>query len=279
MPLPTTSSAGSPPDSPGSDRPHHCCVGGRRRGPRPGSLWRAPSVGGRLVVLVQLRRVRVAQRTQGTGGRGRGGEAVAVEQSQVACLSGDSRAMSSSRSSWPSVVPGRRRHAVRWELRQLQPASRYALISSARSSARANAVRVIRVGGRCNRSSSENREPSRVFSVATKSPGNAGSARRAAPRPWRAAASPQPSAPPTPPGKHRYPRQQHPVTAQPAHRLVEQRHRSLGVRPRPPVQERTEPPRPLRVLVLVVRVGIPDLPRVLVRRRLALGVPLHARDA
>ncbi|MET8993181.1 hypothetical protein ABZW49_47715 [Nonomuraea wenchangensis] len=35
--------------------------------------------------------------------------------------------------------------------------------------------------GRCSRSSSENREPSGVFSVATRSPGSAGSARQAAP--------------------------------------------------------------------------------------------------
>ncbi|MEB3963299.1 hypothetical protein OKJ48_24095 [Streptomyces kunmingensis] len=59
--------------------------------------------------------------------------------------------------------------------------SRYAPISSTRSSARANAVPVVRVGGRRSRSSSENREPSGVFSVATRSPGSAGSARRAAP--------------------------------------------------------------------------------------------------
>lgn len=59
--------------------------------------------------------------------------------------------------------------------------SRYAPISSTRSSARANAVPVVRVGGRRSRSSSENREPSGVFSVATRTPGSAGSARRAAP--------------------------------------------------------------------------------------------------
>ncbi|WP_432088518.1 MULTISPECIES: hypothetical protein [unclassified Streptomyces] len=47
--------------------------------------------------------------------------------------------------------------------------SRYAPISSTRSSARANAVPVVRVGGRRSRSSSENCEPSGVFSVATKS--------------------------------------------------------------------------------------------------------------
>ncbi len=58
---------------------------------------------------------------------------------------------------------------------------RYAPISSTRSSARANAVPVVRVGGRRSRSSSENREPSGVFNVATRSPGNAGSARWAAP--------------------------------------------------------------------------------------------------
>jgi hypothetical protein len=40
---------------------------------------------------------------------------------------------------------------------------------------------VVRVGGRRSRSSSENREPSGVFNVATSSPGSAGSARRAAP--------------------------------------------------------------------------------------------------
>lgn len=57
----------------------------------------------------------------------------------------------------------------------------YAPISSTRSSARANAVPVVRVGGRRSRSSSENRERSGVFTVATKSPGSAGSARCVAP--------------------------------------------------------------------------------------------------
>ncbi|KOT91047.1 hypothetical protein ADK86_23950 [Streptomyces sp. NRRL F-5755] len=61
------------------------------------------------------------------------------------------------------------------------------------------------------------------------------------------------------------------------HRLVEQRHRPLGVRPGPPVQESAEPPAPRRVLELVVAVGVPDLPGVLVRRHLPLGVPLHHR--
>ena len=49
-------------------------------------------------------------------------------------------------------------------------------ISSTRSSARANAVPVVRVGGRRSRSSSEYRRPSGVLSVATRSPGSAGSA-------------------------------------------------------------------------------------------------------
>jgi hypothetical protein len=34
---------------------------------------------------------------------------------------------------------------------------------------------------------------------------------------------------------------------------------------------------PLRILELVVAVGVRDLPRVLVRRDLPLGIPLHAR--
>jgi hypothetical protein len=39
-----------------------------------------------LVVFVQLRRVRVAQRAQGAGGRDAGGEAVAAEQVQIVVL-------------------------------------------------------------------------------------------------------------------------------------------------------------------------------------------------
>lgn len=191
MLLPTTSSAGSPPDSPVSGRPHHLLCG------------------------------RSASRPQAR------------------------------------AAPGAPRR------------------SAADPSPRTRAAPVQRGRTRCAASNSENRDPSGVFSVvATKSPGNAGSVRRTAPRPRRAAASPQPSAPPC---KRRYLGQQYPVTAQPAHRLVEQRHRSLGVRPRSPVQERMEPPRPL--LVLVVREGVLDLLRALVRRRRALGVPLHARDA
>ncbi|XVQ15498.1 hypothetical protein ACQP1W_24100 [Spirillospora sp. CA-255316] len=53
-------------------------------------------------------------------------------------------------------------------------------ISSTRSNARANAVPVVRVGGRRSRSSSEYRLPSGTSSSATKSPGNRGSARLAA---------------------------------------------------------------------------------------------------
>ncbi|TXC97367.1 hypothetical protein FS847_12530 [Streptomyces sp. ISID311] len=59
--------------------------------------------------------------------------------------------------------------------------SRNEPISSTRSSARANAVPIIRVGGRRSRSSSENLEPSGVLGVASRSPGSAGSARRADP--------------------------------------------------------------------------------------------------
>lgn len=59
-------------------------------------------------------------------------------------------------------------------------------------------------------------------------------------------------------GQHRHARQQHPVPAQPPRRLVEQRHRPVGVRPGPPVQERPEPPAPLRILELVVTAGIPS---------------------
>ncbi|OKK14790.1 hypothetical protein AMK16_30130 [Streptomyces sp. CB00455] len=81
----------------------------------------------------------------------------------------------------PQRVPGQRRHPVRGICDSLSRPSRCAPISSTRSSARANAVPVVRVGGRRSRSSSENREPSGVFSVATRSPGSAGSARRAAP--------------------------------------------------------------------------------------------------
>ncbi len=62
------------------------------------------------------------------------------------------------------------------------------------------------------------------------------------------------------PGQHAHPRQQHPVPAQPVHRLVEQRHRPLGIRPRPAVQEHTEQPAPLRVFVLVVAVRRPVSP-------------------
>jgi hypothetical protein len=53
-------------------------------------------------------------------------------------------------------------------------------ISSTRSSDRANAVPVVRVGGRRSRSSSENRAPSGTANVATRSPGSAASARCAA---------------------------------------------------------------------------------------------------
>lgn len=58
--------------------------------------------------------------------------------------------------------------------------SRYAPTSSTRSGARANAVPVVRVGGRRGRSSSEDRNPPGGLSVATRSPGSAGSAWRAA---------------------------------------------------------------------------------------------------
>ncbi|GHJ26887.1 hypothetical protein TPA0910_13200 [Streptomyces hygroscopicus subsp. sporocinereus] len=44
------------------------------------------SVLGAVVVLVQLRRVRVAQRAQGAGGRDARGDAVAAEQVQVLML-------------------------------------------------------------------------------------------------------------------------------------------------------------------------------------------------
>ncbi|MFJ6418993.1 hypothetical protein [Paeniglutamicibacter sp. NPDC091659] len=52
-------------------------------------------------------------------------------------------------------------------------------MSSTRCNAPFIAVPVLRVGGRRIRSSSEYRVPFGVFSVATKSPGSAGSARRA----------------------------------------------------------------------------------------------------
>ncbi len=55
-----------------------------------------------------------------------------------------------------------------------------AAMSSTRCNAAFIAVPVVRVGGRRIRSSSECRLPSGVFSVATRSPGRAGSARRAA---------------------------------------------------------------------------------------------------
>ncbi|MEJ8640576.1 hypothetical protein WKI68_02265 [Streptomyces sp. MS1.HAVA.3] len=54
-------------------------------------------------------------------------------------------------------------------------------ISSTRSSDRANAVPVVRVGGRRSLSSSEYRLPSGTVSVATRSSDSAGSARLAAP--------------------------------------------------------------------------------------------------
>ncbi|MDQ0579653.1 hypothetical protein QF030_001831 [Streptomyces rishiriensis] len=60
----------------------------------------------------------------------------------------------------PQRVPGRRRHPVRRDLRQPQPPQPVRPISSTRSSARANAVLVVLVGGRRSRSSSQNREPS-----------------------------------------------------------------------------------------------------------------------
>lgn len=54
-------------------------------------------------------------------------------------------------------------------------------ISFTRSRSRANALPVVRVGGRRSHSSSENRSPSGTASIATRSPGSAAAARRAAP--------------------------------------------------------------------------------------------------
>lgn len=54
-------------------------------------------------------------------------------------------------------------------------------------------------------------------------------------------------------------------------------HRSLGVRPRPPVQEAAELPAPSPVGEVPVLEPLLDLRRVLVHRRAPLRVPLHAR--
>lgn len=67
------------------------------------------------------------------------------------------------------------------------------------------------------------------------------------------------------------------MTGQPAHRVVEQGLRALGVRPRPSVQERTEPPAPLGFLVGVVAVGVPGLSRVVVQGLAPLRIPLDHR--
>lgn len=94
--------------------------------------------------------------------------------------------------------------AVRSRPGRVRPAARSGNGAFDPSAYRASAA------GRRSRSHSESLLPSGVFSIATRSPGNAGSARQAASDPCRAG---------TDPGR------QHPVTAQPPHGLVGQRHR------------------------------------------------------
>ena len=79
------------------------------------------------------------------------------------------------------------------------------------------------------------------------------------------------------PGQHADPGQQHPVAAQPSHALLEQRRRSLGVRPRPAVQEPAELRGDRSLVEHPEPVGVPDLPRVLVGGLRALRVALRTR--
>ncbi len=79
------------------------------------------------------------------------------------------------------------------------------------------------------------------------------------------------------PGQHADPGQQHPVAAQPSHALLEQRRRSLGLRPRPAVQEPAELRGDRSLVEHPEPVGVPDLPRVLVGGLRALRVALRTR--
>ncbi len=79
------------------------------------------------------------------------------------------------------------------------------------------------------------------------------------------------------PGQHRNPRQQHPVTPQPPHPMVEQRPRTLDVGPLPPIQELPQLRIRFGVLEHPEPVGVPDLPDMLIRRHRPVGVTLDAR--
>ena len=79
------------------------------------------------------------------------------------------------------------------------------------------------------------------------------------------------------PGQHADSRQQHPLPPQPGHRLAEQRHRALSMRPRPPGQEPAQLRARLRVGEVPVPVRLADLPGVLVRGHRPVGVALHHR--
>lgn len=150
-------------------------------------------------------------------------------------------------------------------------------ISSTRSRAFAMPVPVVRVGGRRSRSSSETLRPSGTPSSATRSAGNDASARRTAPATVaysrfsaieRTAATCLAST--ETPGSSTRLRRSHPTAW-----LNSATGASAPVHDRPCRNVRTSGP--LRILERVVAVGVPDLPRVLVRRLRPLGVPLHAR--
>jgi hypothetical protein len=79
------------------------------------------------------------------------------------------------------------------------------------------------------------------------------------------------------PGQHRDARQEHPIAPQPPDRVLEQRHRPVGVRPRPPVEEPRERFAGGLIVGGPVPVPVADLPGVFVGRLRALYVLLHAR--
>jgi len=77
------------------------------------------------------------------------------------------------------------------------------------------------------------------------------------------------------PREHRHAGQQDPIAAQPAHRVIEQCHRPLSVRPRPPAKEPRKRLHAARIVERPVAVPVADLPRMLAM--LHQMIPPHLR--